>query len=100
MRENSRHNCPACGIISAEVMEMRRERSDIERVADNAVLLSAWALAQQKAGTEALGDRLKLMKLAFLTAYPLYWDRIKALNLRFYRYTYGPYTEQVTDNWA
>jgi len=56
-------------------------------------------MAQERNGGEAVGDRLKMMKLAFLAAYPLYWDRIKALNLRFYRYTWGPYTEQVSDSW-
>jgi uncharacterized protein YwgA len=40
------------------------------------------------------------MKLAFLAAYQLYWDKVKALNLRFYRYTWGPYTQQVTDSLA
>ena len=62
---------------------MRRERTDSERLTDNAVLLSLWALAQTHLGGDAVGDRLKLMKLAFLTVYPLYWDKIKALNLGF-----------------
>lgn len=79
---------------------MRRERSDQERLFDNAVLLSLWAQAQKQAGKEVVGDRLKLMKLAFLAAYSLYWDRVKALNLRFYRFKWGPYTEQVADSWA
>ncbi len=78
---------------------MRRERTDYERLSDNAVLLSLWSMAQERNGHEAVGDRLKMMKLAFLAAYPLYWDRVKALNLRFYRYTWGPYTEQVSDSW-
>ncbi len=79
---------------------MRWERSDYERMTDNAVLLALWARAQKRSGAEAVGDRLKLMKLAFLAAYPLYWDRIKVLNLRFFRYSWGPYTGQVSDNWA
>jgi uncharacterized protein YwgA len=79
---------------------MRRERYDYERLSDNAMLLSLWAQAQKYTGTETVGDRLKLMKLAFLAAYRLYLDRVKAFNLRFYRYTHGPYTGQVSDNWA
>src|SRR5690349_20349629 len=79
---------------------MRRERTDYERLTDNAVLLSLWARAQQRSGKEAAGDRLKLMKLAYLAAYPLFRDRIKALNLRFFRWKWGPMADQVYDTWA
>ena len=78
---------------------MGRERTDYERLMDNAVLLTLWARTQQQSQKDHLGDRLKLMKLAFLTAYPLYWERVKALNLRFFRYKYGPYTSQVNASW-
>jgi hypothetical protein len=78
---------------------MRRERTDSERLSDDAVLLALWSMAQQRGGNEAVGDRLKMMKLAFLTAYSLYWDRVKALNLRFYRYTRGPFSQQVSSSW-
>lgn len=79
---------------------MRRERTDAERLLDNAVLLTLWARAQERSGGEAAGDKLKLMKLAFLAAYPLYLDRVKALNLRFYRWTWGPMADQVYDTWG
>jgi hypothetical protein len=79
---------------------MRHERTDFERLADNAVLLSLWAQAQQRAGGEFAGDRIKLMKLAFVAAYPLFWDRVKALNLRFYRWYKGPMANQVYDTWG
>lgn len=79
---------------------MRRERTDNERLTDSAILLTLWAQAQEHMNEESVGDRLKLMKLAFLATYNLYSNGIKGLNLRFQRYTYGPYTEQVSDNWA
>jgi hypothetical protein len=78
---------------------VRYERTDLERLTDNAVLLSLWAKAQEQAPDGAAGDRLKLMKLAFLAAYPLYVDRVKALNLRFFRWKKGPMADQVYDTW-
>lgn len=77
---------------------MRYERTEFERLADNAVLLTLWAESQKEAGGDAVGDKLKLMKLAFLAAYPLYWDKQKALNLQFYRWKRGPMANQVYDS--
>lgn len=79
---------------------MRRERTDWERLSDNAVLLHLWAASQELSGGEEAGDRLKLMKLAFLAAYPLFRENIKALNLCFYRYKKGPYSVQVSHTWG
>lgn len=78
---------------------MRHERTDIERVTDNAVLLTLWAMAQEQNPEHAVGDRLKAMKLAFLTTYELFWDNVKALNLAFYRHTWGPMSNQVYTAW-
>lgn len=79
---------------------MRRERTEYERMVDNVLLLSLWARAQEcSPGREFIGGRLKLMKLAFLVAYDLYWKKIKGLNTRFFRYTYGPYSKMVSDSW-
>src|SRR5437763_296743 len=78
---------------------MRHERTEDERLADNALLLTLWAEAQKRGPRETAGDRLKLMKLAFLAAYPLHLDGVKALNLAFYRYTHGPMASQVYDVW-
>lgn len=77
---------------------MRYERTESERLSDNAVLLALWSQAQTVSGEEAVGDKLKLMKLAFLAAYPLYLDKVKALNLRFYRWKRGPMADQVYDS--
>lgn len=79
---------------------MRAERTDYERLTDDALLLCLWDRAQQVSGQEAVGDKLKAMKLAFLAAYPMFRDRLKGLNLGFYRYKWGPYTEQIDDNLA
>jgi uncharacterized protein YwgA len=78
---------------------MRRERVDSERLSDNAILLYLWARAQDGSSCEGIGDRLKLMKLAFLVAYPLFRDKVKALNLRFFRHTWGPYSVEVDNTW-
>jgi len=79
---------------------MLRERTYDERVTDDAVLLVLWARAQERCGEEAAGDRLKLMKLAFVAAYRLHTARVKALNLRFYRWRKGPMSNQVSASWT
>lgn len=76
---------------------MRRERTDSERLQDNALLLSLWAMAQKRSGGESVGDKLKLMKLAFFATYTLFQDSNKALNLRFYKWKRGPMADQVYD---
>ena len=78
---------------------MRYERTDYEELTDSAVLLCLWSEAQERSGENAVGDRLKAMKLAFLVAYPLYRDRVKALNLQFFRYTRGPMAKEVYTAW-
>ncbi len=76
----------------------RLERTDRDRLLDSAVLLYLWAGAQSRAG-DAAGDRLKLAKLAFLAANDLYWNRIKAVNLSFFRYQFGPFSRDLYANW-
>lgn len=78
---------------------MRYERSDHERLTDNAILMCLWARSQNCAGSAFLGDRIKLMKLAFFTAYDLYVQQIKALNLEFYRWDLGPMAREVYSSW-
>ena len=79
---------------------MGRERTNQERLSDNAILLTLCWKSQKHTGADCVGDRLKVMKLAFIATYKLYWDEVKAINLGFHRYTYGPYTEQINDNRA
>lgn len=77
---------------------MTYERTDEERRSDDALLLTLWARAQVHAGGDVAGDKLKLMKLAFLMAYPLYRDGVKSLNLQFFKYTWGPMATGVYSN--
>jgi uncharacterized protein YwgA len=78
---------------------MRDVPNELERLTDKAILLSLWAKTQEHSGDNAAGDRLKLTKLAFLLEYPLFRQSIKALNMKFFRYTYGPYSEQLCAIW-
>jgi hypothetical protein len=77
---------------------VRYDRTDSERLTDNAVLLHLWAGAQIMANSDA-GDRLKLTKLAYLAADRLYWSGVKALHLPFFRYTYGPFSRGLYTHW-
>lgn len=78
---------------------MRSERTPSERLSDNVLLLHLWAKAQRQINKPTLGGRLKLMKLAFLAAYPLYLDGTKAFDLQFYRWHHGPMANQVDEVW-
>jgi hypothetical protein len=75
------------------------ERTDEERLIDDALLLCLWARAQERAKSDSVGDRLKLMKLAFLPAYQFFRERTRALSLKFFRYTHGPYSKEVSEVW-
>lgn len=79
---------------------MRRERTDRERLYDDAALLYLWSQAQLRSTDGSAGDKLKLTKLAFLAANDFYWNRIKAVNLPFFRYTWGPYAKEINTNWT
>lgn len=79
---------------------MRYERTDAERRSDNALLLTLWAQAQRRSSEpdeqlRTAGDKLKLMKLAFLATYRLCQDNVKALNLQFFRWKKGPMAREV-----
>ena len=87
-----------CG-KSKEVMAVRQERTDRERLFDDAVLLYLWSEAAGRSSDGAAGSRLKLTKLAFLAANDFYWNKIKAVNLPFYRYKWGPYAKEINSNW-
>jgi hypothetical protein len=54
---------------------------------------------QERSRANTPGDRLKLMKLAFLPAYQLFREGTKALSLKFFRYKRGPYSKEVADAW-
>ncbi len=65
---------------------------------DSAILLTLWTSAAKKPWENA-GDRLRLMKLAFLAAHDLQELRFRALGLSFYRWTWGPLSNEVYSTW-
>ena len=73
-------------------------RSADERRTDAALLLALWARAVPSPREDA-GDKLWQMKLAFLTALDLAQARVRALNLGFYRWTWGPLSNEGYDAW-
>lgn len=75
-------------------------RTEEEHLTDNAVLLALWAMSQERSPKHAVGDPFKLQKLTFLTTYDLYHEQFKALNLEFYRWKNGPYSQYVLSNVA
>jgi hypothetical protein len=79
---------------------MSRERTDYERLTDDALLLCLWSLAQKREPASKVGDRIKAMKLAFLVAYPLFRDRVKALNFEFFKWDRGPMAKNLYDSLA
>lgn len=78
---------------------MRETRTYQEALADRAVLLSLWHRTSTTPMEDA-GDKLRLMKLAWLVHFDLFSDNVKALNLPFYRWTWGPMSNYVYDDWA
>ena len=73
-------------------------RNADERRCDAALLLTLWARSVD-APREDAGDRLWQMKLAFLTALGLSRDEVRALTLNFYRWTWGPLSNEVYEVW-
>jgi hypothetical protein len=77
---------------------MREEPLLDERLTDWALLLALWHDSAQRPLEDA-GDKLRQMKLAFLVAHPLFEQKVKGLNCSFYRWTWGPMSNQVYDAW-
>ena len=73
-------------------------RNADERRCDAALLLTLWARSVE-APREDAGDQLWQMKLAFLTALGLSRDEVRALTLNFYRWTWGPLSNEVYEAW-
>ena len=61
------------------------------------MLLVIWLRASTEEGSA--GGRLRLMKLAFLTARRMAEESICALSLSFYRWKFGPMSNEVYDTW-
>ena len=73
-------------------------RTADERRTDAALLLALWARSVESPHEDA-GDKLWQMKLAFLASLDLAKGRVHGLNLSFYRWTWGPLSNEVYDAW-
>lgn len=73
-------------------------RNADQRRTDAALLLALWANAVENPREDA-GDKLWQMKLAFLAALDLSASRLQGLSLSFYRWTWGPLSNEVYDAW-
>lgn len=73
-------------------------RTADQRRTDAALLLTLWAKAAETPVVDA-GDKLWQMKLAFLVALDLVDARVQGLNLSFYRWTWGPLSNEVYEAW-
>jgi hypothetical protein len=71
---------------------------DESRLTDAALLLALWR-GSAEAPREDLGDRLRLMKLAFVAQHTFVERRIRALDLSFYRWSWGPLSNGVYAVW-
>jgi hypothetical protein len=78
---------------------MREERTTDEKLTDEALILALYHLVQDRTGEAAVGDRLKAMKLVFLANHAMFSERMKGLNCTFYRWDYGPMSNDVYAAW-
>jgi len=77
---------------------MSDHRTPDEQRTDAALLLALWARCAQHPREDA-GDKLRQMKLAFLAAHGLEKEGVRALNLSYYRWTWGPMSNEVYLAW-
>lgn len=73
-------------------------RNADERRTDAALLLALWSNAVESPLDDA-GDKLWQMKLAFLASLNMAEARLRALHLSFYRWTWGPLSNEVYEAW-
>ena len=73
-------------------------RTPLERLTDAALLLTLWERAVEEPRVDA-GGRIWQMKLAYLFARELQERQVHGLNLNFYRWTWGPMSNQVYGVW-
>jgi hypothetical protein len=79
---------------------MREERTTDEELTDEVLILALYHLAQVEAKAPEVGDRLKAMKLVFLANHSMLQRRAKGLNCTFYRWNYGPLSNDVYVAWT
>lgn len=67
---------------------------------DSMMLLTLWTRAAPEDGAPSIGDRQRLMKLAFLFSHALSEERIDALGLSFFRWHWGATSDGVFRAWT
>ena len=67
---------------------------------DSMMLLTLWTRAAPEDGAPSIGDRQRLMKLAFLFSHALSEERIDALGLSFFRWHWGATSDDVFRAWT
>ena len=67
---------------------------------DSMMLLTLWTCAAPEDGAPSIGDRQRLMKLAFLFSHALSEERIDALGLSFFRWRWGATSDGVFRAWT
>ena len=77
---------------------MSDHRTPDEQRTDAALRAALWARFAQHPREDA-GDKLRQMKLAFLAAHGLEKEGVRALNLSYYRWTWGPMSNEVYLAW-
>lgn len=77
----------------------REHRTPEEKLTDNALLLALMGQVSVTPDCPYVGDRLKVMKLAFLAAHRMFAARDKGLNFTFYRWKFGPVSNHVYEAW-
>ncbi len=79
---------------------MRETRTAEEKLIDDALSLVLLSKAQESTSEQdAIGNRIKVMKLLFLAGEAMFSERAKGLNFCFYRYTRGPFSKEVEESW-
>lgn len=67
---------------------------------DSMMLLTLWTRAAPEDCAPSIGDRQRLMKLAFLFSHALSEERIEALGLSFFRWRWGATSDGVFRAWT
>lgn len=80
-------------MIRADYLEDDFDR----RLVDSVLLLALWHFASSEKSDA--GGRLRLMKLAYLLFRRLQCDSVCALSVNFYRWQYGPMSNEVYEAW-
>jgi hypothetical protein len=77
----------------------REQRTPEEKLVDSALLLALLGQVEVTPDCPYVGERLKVMKLAFLATHRMFEARDKGFNFTFYRWKFGPVSNHVYESW-